>query len=99
MAGCDNLAPTSAKKQVARDISKPDTRRKGGAIRSGVGGAKGRDQGECGPAKHAPDTAPGKRGTGAGMHTEKQPFAVPSHTRGGRRMGETIARGWLDGLL
>ncbi len=30
-----------------------------GGGRSGVGGAKGADQGECGPAKHAPDTEPG----------------------------------------
>ena len=45
-----------------------------GAIRerarcSGVGGAKGGDQGECRPAKHAPDTEPGERVTGAGTHT------------------------------
>ena len=39
------------------------------AIRSGVGGAKGGDQGECGPAKHVPDAEPGKRVTGAGTHT------------------------------
>ena len=25
----------------------------------GAGGAKGGDQGECGPAKHAPDSEPG----------------------------------------
>ena len=37
--------------------------------RSGVGGAKGGDQGECGPAKHALDSAPGSRVTGAGPHT------------------------------
>ena len=34
-----------------------------GAIRSGVGGAKDRDQGECGPTKHVPDSEPDKRGT------------------------------------
>src|SRR5262249_11472121 len=39
------------------------------AIRRGVGGAKGGDQGECGPAKHVPDAEPGKRVTGAGTHT------------------------------
>src|SRR6266481_5366546 len=27
------------------------------------------NQGECGPAKHAPDAEPGKRVTGAGTHT------------------------------
>src|SRR5205823_2829646 len=40
-----------------------------GAIRRGVGGAKDGDQGECGPAKHALDSAPGSRVTGAGPHT------------------------------
>jgi len=35
-----------------------------GVIRRGVGGAKGRDRGECGPTKHAPDSEPGKRDTG-----------------------------------
>ena len=39
---------------------------RGGVSRSGVGGAKGGDQGECGPAKHALDSAPGSRVTGAG---------------------------------
>ena len=37
--------------------------------RSGVGGAKGGGQGECAPAKHALDLAPGSRVTGAGAHT------------------------------
>ena len=40
-----------------------------GAIRGGVGGAKGRDRGECGLAKHAPDSVPHKRVTGARPHT------------------------------
>jgi len=40
-----------------------------GAIRSGVGGAKNGDQGECGPAKHALDSEPGARVTGAETHT------------------------------
>jgi predicted TIM-barrel fold metal-dependent hydrolase len=35
----------------------------------GASGAKGGDQGECGPAKHVPDAEPGKRVTGAGTHT------------------------------
>ena len=30
----------------------------------GAGGAKGRDRGECDPAKHVPDTGPGRRVTG-----------------------------------
>jgi hypothetical protein len=37
-----------------------------GAIRRGAGGAKGGDQGERGPAKHAPGAGPGKRVTGDG---------------------------------
>jgi hypothetical protein len=37
-----------------------------GAICCGAGGAKGGDQGECGPAKHAPDSEPHKRVPGAG---------------------------------
>src|SRR6202007_2833888 len=40
-----------------------------GAIRRGVGGAKGGDQGECEPAKHVPDPKPDKRVRGAGEHT------------------------------
>ena len=36
---------------------------------SGAGGAKGRDQGERGPAKHAPDTEPDQHVTCAGPHT------------------------------
>src|SRR5213078_4697017 len=40
-----------------------------GAIRCGVGGAKGGGQGEYGSAKHVPGTGPGKRVTGAGPHT------------------------------
>ena len=40
-----------------------------GAIRCGASGAKGGDQRECGSAKHAPDSEPHKRVTGAGSHT------------------------------
>jgi hypothetical protein len=40
-----------------------------GAAREGVSGAKGRDQRECGPAKHGPDAEPGSRVTCAGPHT------------------------------
>src|SRR5256886_16653492 len=47
-------------------------------------GAKGRGQGECEPAKHAPDSEPGKCVTRAGAHTasrnEKKRFAV-THPR------------------
>ena len=42
---------------------------KAGATGSGAGGAKGGGQGEREPAKHAPDTGPGTRVTGAGTRT------------------------------
>ena len=41
---------------------------RGGISRCGVGGAKDGDQGECGSAKHAPDSVPGARVTDAGPH-------------------------------
>jgi hypothetical protein len=41
----------------------------GGGNCGGASGAKGGDQGECEPAKHAPDAELGKRVTGAGAHT------------------------------
>src|SRR5262249_31407042 len=48
-----------------------------GPDRSGAGGAKGGGQGECEPAKHAPDSEPGKRVTRAGAHTaNRKGFAV-----------------------
>ena len=59
------------------------------ASRSGAGGAKGGDQGECGLAKHALDTAPGSRVTGAGPHADIagrsdprwEPYAGKPHVR------------------
>jgi len=70
---------------------------RGGVSRSGVGGAKGADQGECGLAKHALDSAPGSRVTGAGTHTaiacrldpRWEPYAGKPHVRicaGGREV-------------
>src|SRR6266481_3210771 len=57
--------------------------------RSGAGGAKGGGQGECEPAKHAPDSEPGKRVTGAGAYTASvTKNALPSHTQGGSSMPE-----------
>ena len=65
----------------------------GGANR-GAGGAKGGDQGECGPAKHAPDAEPGKRVTGAGTHTE----GLCRHTpKVGSRMRESRTYGSARG--
>ena len=63
---------------------------RGGANRRGVGGAKGGDQGECGPAAHAPNSAPHKRVTDAGSHTAAhscrgyprwEPYAGKLHVR------------------
>jgi hypothetical protein len=57
---------------------------------AGVGGGKGGDQGECGPAAHAPDSAPHKRVTDAGSHTAAhscrgyprwEPYAGKLHVR------------------
>src|SRR5438876_11515332 len=71
---------------------------RGEAERSGAGGAKGGDQGECGPAKHAPDAEPGKRVTGAGTHTQsgngkeegEVHHALPPHRR--RSLGGGVLR-------
>jgi hypothetical protein len=62
---------------------------RGGVGCSGAGGAKGGDQGECGLAKHALDTAPGSRVTGAGPHAASirrldprwEPYAGKPHVR------------------
>src|SRR3984885_12439018 len=42
------------------------------ARRRAASGAKGRDQGECGPANHGPDAEPGSRVTCAGSHTRSR---------------------------
>jgi hypothetical protein len=62
---------------------------KSGAIRCGVGGAKGGGQGECGPTKHALDSEPVKRVTGVGSHMANycrryptwEPYAGKPHVR------------------
>ncbi len=53
------------------------------------GGAKGGGQGECEPAKHASDTVPKMRVTGAGAHTASS----PSLTQGGSRVREFCTHG------
>src|SRR6266704_1424818 len=50
---------------------------RGGANRYGVGGAKGGGRGERGPAKHAPGSVPGTRGTGAGSRTVRNRRGYP----------------------
>src|SRR5215831_8841747 len=66
--------------------------------RSGAGGAKGGGQGECAPAKHALDSEPGSRVTGAGAYTASN----CRHTRGGsvffeqlQRENEDVRSGWI----
>jgi hypothetical protein len=60
-----------------------------GGRRSGVGGAKDGGQGEYAQAKHALDTEPGSRVTGAGAYTatcavtypRQEPYAGKPHVR------------------
>jgi hypothetical protein len=68
----------------------------GGAIRCGVDGAKGGDQEERERAKHAPDTEPGARVTGARARTASS-NACPLDTRGGSRMPELGLYGSVRG--
>src|SRR6266481_2752601 len=63
------VADDARAREVGLRHSSCEADEQGGAIRCGAGGAKGGGQGECGPAKHAPDAEPGKRVTGAGTHT------------------------------
>src|SRR5207302_4627515 len=56
------------------EAGEQDSELSGGALRwrasrCGAGGAKGWDQGKCGPAKHVPDAESGERVTSAGTHT------------------------------
>ena len=51
-------------------------------------------------SKHAPDSEPGKRVTGAGAHTASvTKNALPSHTQGGSRMPELGPYGSVRGAL
>src|SRR5512132_1875114 len=63
--------------KTEQSVAEPVERRAGG-------------QGECGPAKHVPDSEPHKRVTGAGTHTESAERFAVTHPRweklwGGRR--------------
>src|SRR6202162_6704239 len=70
----------------------------GASESGGAGGAKGWDQGECGPAKHAPDAESGERVTGAGTHTQSRKGkeagevyrALPPHRH--RSLGGVVLR-------
>src|SRR6202035_1134227 len=63
------VADDARAREVALRHSSCEADEQSGANRCGAGGAKGGDQGECGPAAHAPDSAPHKRVTDAGSHT------------------------------
>ena len=65
-----------------------------GAIRRGVGGAKGGDQGECEPAK-----APSGRRAGQTCHRRWSAYGkhLPSRTQGGSRMRESRTYGSVRG--
>jgi len=82
-------------REVGCRHSSREANEQSGAIRGGVGGAKGGGQGECGPAKHGPDAEPGNRGTGTGPHTA----SLPSDTQGGSRMPESGSYGSVRGVL
>src|SRR5947208_1597178 len=63
------VADDARAREVGPRHSSREAGEQSGAIRRGVGGAKGGDQGECEPAKHALDSEPGSCVTGAGPHT------------------------------
>ena len=53
------VADDARTREVGLRHSSCEAGEQSGAIRCGAGGAKGGDQGECGPAKHAPGAEPG----------------------------------------
>src|SRR5260370_36264387 len=63
------VADDARAREVGLRHSSCEAGEQSGATRCGAGGAKGGDQGECGPAKHASGAEPGKRVTSAGAHT------------------------------
>jgi hypothetical protein len=70
-------------------LLRPDSREadeQSGAIRSGVGGAKDRDQGECGPTKHVLDSEPDKRDTRCWLAYGSVVSSIPE-------VGEAMGRG------
>src|ERR1700730_9969151 len=59
-------------REVGFAHSSGEASERSGASRRGGGGAKGWNQGECGPANHGPDTEPESRVTCAGPHTGRR---------------------------
>jgi hypothetical protein len=64
-------------REVGRGRSSYEAGEQGGAIRGGVGGAKGRGQGECRPAPHTLDSVPGHV-----CHRHRPACAPPPQARG-----------------
>jgi hypothetical protein len=89
MHGHEKSDPAIVARKPANKVASRCGAIRGGVSRSGVGGAKGGDQGECGPAKHALDAAPGSRVTGVGTHAATacrldprwEPYAGKPHVR------------------
>ena len=83
------VADDARAREVGLRYSSCEADEQRGAIRCGAGGAKGGGQGECGPAKHAPDLEPHKRDKDAGSYTAKtcrryprwEPYAGKPHVR------------------
>ena len=87
-------------REVTSRCSSYEPGEQGGEVRGGAGGAKGGNQGECGPAKHTPDAGPGACDPGAGPHTasrQRPTCASPSTTRGRNRMRESRTYGSARG--
>ena len=63
------VADDARSREVRLCHSSSEADEQSGPNRSGAGGAKGGGQGERAPAKHAPDTGTGARGTSAGART------------------------------
>ena len=75
------IADDARTREVSPRCSSCEADEQGRATGYGAGGAKGGDQGECGPAKRAPGTGPGKCVKCAGPHTT---------SRKGKEEGEVI---------
>ena len=109
MHGHEKSDPVIVAMKPANKAEQPTAEASAGSERSGAGGAKGGDQGKCGPAQHVPGAEPGKRVTGAGTHTESRKGkeegevhrALPSHqhraarTRRSSSLRRTLHPAWI----
>src|ERR1051326_3090331 len=74
--------------EVGRGHSSGEADERRGVIQAGAGGAKGRGQGKCVPAKHTPGSEPDSCGTGAGAHTPHRGSDASSGTEVGAVCGK-----------